>query len=201
MKNRIKLILLFATTIMVCSCNELTKKSNDVEKKVAKTEKANKKNAEDRLKERLKNTQPVNTDELEAWIPKIFGGLTLERTKSLGMYGEDVAMAAWYKRKEDKIILLYIYDAAGPDGTMISDKINVLGTEREYDVEGIQFRSVNVKGRMASQDYTAEKNMTGISFFHNQRFMIKIVTFDYGIEETWSLVDELDFDALDNLIK
>lgn len=201
MKNGIKLILLFAITILVWSCNELPKKSSDTEKKVAKTEKAKKKNAEDGLKERLKNTQPVNTDDLEAWIPKTFGGLSLERTKSLGMYGEDVAMAGWYKRKEDKIIIIYIYDAAGAEGTMISNKINVLGTEPEYDVGGTQFRSVNVKGRMASQDYTAEKNMTGISFFNNQRFMIRIVAFDHSIEETWNLVDELDFNALNNLIK
>ena len=54
---------------------------------------------------------------------------------------------------------------------------------------------------MASQDYTPEKNMTGISFFHKERFMIKIVAFDHSIEDTWNLVDELDFDALDNLVK
>ena len=119
MKNSINRVLLLTLTVIVWSCNELPKKANDIEKKVAMTEKAQKKNAEDRLKERLKNTQPVNTDDLEAWIPKTFGGLSLERTKSLSVYGDDVAMVGWYKRKEDKISLLYIYDAAGPDGTII----------------------------------------------------------------------------------
>lgn len=201
MKNKFTRILLFAMTILLCSCNELPKKSSDVEKKIAKTEKAQKKQAEDNLRERLKNTQPVSANDFEAWIPKILGSLALERTKSLGMYGEDVAMAGWYKRKEDKIIILYIYDAAGPDGTMISDKTNVFGTEREYDVETQQHRSVTVKGKMARQVYETKKNMTIISFFHKKRFMIMLMAHDHNIEETWDLVDELDFKALDKLIK
>jgi hypothetical protein len=201
MKHSVKRILFLALIVIVWSCNELPKKGSDSEKKVAKTEKKAKKNAKKELLEQLKNTKPVDVADLEAWIPKTLGGLSHERTKSLGMYGEDVAMMGWYKRKEDKIIILYIYDAAGPDGTMISNKINVLGTERESDVETQQHRSVNVKGRMARQIYETKANMTTISFFHKKRFMIMITAHDHSVEETWNLVDELDFMALDDLAK
>lgn len=200
MKNSAKLILVFVTTMLSWSCSELPKKGSDTEKKLAKTEKAAKKSAEDNLLARLKNTPPVNVDDLEAWIPKTLGGLSLERTKSHSIFKE-VQMTGFYKRKGDKIITLNITDAAGPNGRMAAEKINVYGTEREYDAEKQQHRAVNVKGRMANQIHETEKNMTIISFFHKKRFMIMIMAHDHSVEETWGLVDELDFKALDNLIK
>ena len=199
MKNNMKLTVLFAMIAILLSCNELPKKDGITKKKVAKTEEAQKKEAAYKLFETLKNTTPINVADLEAWIPKTLGGLSLERTKSHPIFGE-VQMTAFYKRKEDKIINLNITDAAGPNGSMAADKINVYGTEREYDVENQQHRSVNVKGRMARQTYETEKNMTIISFFHKKRFMIMIMAHDHSVEETWNLVDELDFEALDNLI-
>lgn len=198
MKNRIKLILLFAIIAMVWSCNELPKKDNDTKKKVVNTEKMQKKKAEDMLLEQLKKTPPLSSAELEAWLPKTLGGLSLERTKSLSILKE-AQMTGWYKRVNDKIINLSISDAAGPNGEMIASKINVFGTEPESDIGDIQMRSVNVKGRMARQDRSTKKNMTNILFFHNNRFMIKIAAFDHNVDETWALVDELDFEMLDNL--
>ncbi len=200
MKNRIKLMLLLAIATFTWSCNVTAKKENDSEKKVAKSEKAQKKKAEDKLFETLKNTTPINVADLEAWIPKTLGGLSLERAKSHPIFGE-VQITGFYKRKEDKIINLNITDAAGPNGEMAADKINVFGTEREYDVENQQHRSVNVKGRMARQSYVTDKNMTMISFFHKKRFMIMITAHDHNVEETWGLVEELDFGSLDNLME
>lgn len=200
MKNRIKLMLFFAVITITWSCNEISKKEDKSNKSVAKTEKAEKKNATEKLLEDLKNTEPVVEADFEAWIPKTLGELSLERAKSHPIFGE-VQMTGFYKRKEGKIINLSITDAAGPNGEMAADKINVFGTEREYDVENQQHRSVNVKGRMARQSYVTDKNMTTISFFHKKRFMIMITAHDHNVEETWNLVDELDFDDLDNLIK
>lgn len=198
MKNRIKKILLFALTIVVSSCNELPKKVAEIEKKVVKTEKAEKKKEQDILREELKNTTPVNVDHLEALIPKTFGGLSLERTKSNSIFGE-VQMFGFYKREGDKMIQISITDAAGPNGSMAADKIGVLGTERESDTEDIQLRSVNVNGRMARQDYHAKANMTIILFFHKNRFLIMITAHNHNVEETWALVDELNFEMLDKL--
>lgn len=200
MKNRIKLILVFSTSMLTWSCSELPKKGSETLKKIAKTEKAEEKKAENLLLEHLKNTPPLNVEDLEAWIPKTLGGLSLERTKSIAIYKE-AQMTGWYKRMEDKMITLSITDAAGPNGDMFASKINVFGTEPESDAGDIQMRSVNVKGRMARQDRSTEKNMTNILFFHKERFMIKISAFDYSAEETWNLVNELDFKALDTLIK
>ena len=42
--------------------------------------------------------------------------------------------------------------------------------------------------------------MTILNFFHNKRFMIMLMAHDHNVEETWALVDELDFDALDKLV-
>jgi hypothetical protein len=109
-------------------------------------------------------------------------------------------MFGWYKRVEDKMITLSITDAAGPNGSIAADKINILGTEPESDVGDIQMRSVKVKGRMARQDYHAKGNMTILIFFHKNRFMIMLTAHDHNVEETWELVDELDFDALDKLM-
>jgi len=128
------------------------------------------------------------------------GGLSLERTKSHSLFGE-VQMFGWYKRVDDKMIQLSITDAAGPNGSMAADKIGVLGTEPESDAGDIQMRSVNVKGRMARQDYHAKGNMTIIIFFHKKRFMIMITAHDHSVEKTWALVDELNFETLDKLIK
>lgn len=200
MKNRTSLMLLLAITALTWSCKETTKKENDSNKSAAKTEKAENKDATQKLLEDLKNTAPVNDADLENWIPKTIGGLSLERTKSYPIFGE-VQMTGTYKREGDKMITLSITDAAGPNGTMAAEKINVFGTEREYDAETQQHRSVNVKGRMARQSYVTDKNMTMISFFHKKRFMIMITAHDHSVEETWNLVDELDFAMLDNLIK
>ncbi len=199
MKNCIKLILFFALTTLTWSCNEALKKGSDSEKEVAKTQKAEKKNAEEKLLEKLIHTEPVDQANLEAWLPKTLGGLSLERARSFSLFKE-AQMTGSYKRLGDKMITLSITDAAGPQGGMVASKINVFGTEPESDVETIQHRSVNVKGRMARQDYETEKNMTILHFFHKQRFMIMITAHDYNIEETWSLVDELDFEVLDNLM-
>ena len=201
MRTNITLISLFAIAMLSWSCKETPKETSDPQKEVAKAKKVEKKNAEDQMLERLRNTPPVNVADLEAWFPKTLGGLSLERRKSMPGYKDLSQMTGWYKREGDKIIILYITDAAGPDGDIIANKINVLGTEPESDVGGIQLRSVNVKGRMARQDYVAEKNTTNIIFFHNKRFLIKIMAFDFSIEETWDLVDELNFEALDNLIE
>lgn len=199
MKIIIKPIFALSLTFLVWSCNETPKKAEVDGEKTAKTEKAEKKNTQNQLLERLKKTTPVNADDLEAWIPKTLGGLSLERTKSHSIFGE-VQMMGTYKRKEDKMITLIITDAAGPDGGIAADKINVYGTEREYDIENQQHRSVNVKGRMARQSYVTDKNMTTLLFFHKKRFMIMITAHDHNVEETWGLVDELDFNALDKLI-
>lgn len=200
MKKKIKLILLFAMTTMVWSCNELPKKDSNARKKVAKIEKTERKNAEDKMLERLRNTSPVKVADLEAWFPKTLEGLSLERTKSMPGYNL-AQLTGWYQRAGEKMIILYITDAAGPDGDIIANKINVLGTEPESDVGDIQMRSVTVKGRAARQDYKTKDNFTNILFFHNQRFMIKIMAYDHNVEETWRLVDELDFNTLDNLIQ
>ncbi|MFK7814202.1 MAG: hypothetical protein AB8B59_17020 [Maribacter sp.] len=199
-KINIKLGLLLVITAIIWSCNELPKKERNLKKQTAKTEKAIKKEAQDKLYKRLRKTKPIDVAELETWTPKTLGGLSLERTKRHSIFGE-VQMIGFYKRKGDKIINLNITDAAGPNGEMAADKINVFGTEREYDVENQQHRSVNVKGRMARQSYVTDKNMTMISFFHKKRFMIMITAHDHSVKETWGLVDELDFNALDNLTK
>lgn len=201
MKNGMKLILLFAMVTIIWSCNETPKKDVAIEKKAAKTEKAEKKNSEAQMLEELENTQPVNADDLEAWMPKTLGGLSLERTKSSPIFPGEVRMNGWYKRVGDKMITLSVADAAGPSGGMSASKISLLGTEREYDTEAQQHRSVNVKGRMAAQVYHTEANMTLIMFFHKKRFMLMLTAHDHDVEETWGLVDELDFNALDNLIK
>jgi len=193
-------MLFLAITALTWSCKEATKKENDSNKSVVKTEKAENKDATQKLLEDLKNTAPVNDADLETWFPKTLGGLSLERTKSYSIFGE-VQMTGTYKREGDKMITLSITDAAGPNGTMAAEKINVFGTEREYDAETQQHRSVNVKGRMARQSYVTDKNMTMVSFFHKKRFMIMITAHDHSVEETWGLVDELDFAMLDNLIK
>jgi len=70
------------------SCNETTKNNSDAPKVVARTKKVKKKNVEEKLKERLKNAQPVALDDLEAWIPKTLGGLSIERTKSISIFNE-----------------------------------------------------------------------------------------------------------------
>lgn len=200
MKSRIKLISLLVIVAFVCSCKEQTKKVGNTEKKIVKTEKAQKKKAEELLLENLRKTTPVNVENLESWMPKTLGGLSLERTKSAPIFGE-VQMTGFYKRQGDKILTLNITDVAGPKAEMAADKINVYGTEREFDVEAQQHRSVNVKGRMARQLHDTEKNMTIITFFHKKRFMIMVMAHNHSVEETWNLVDELDFETLDNLTK
>jgi len=110
-------------------------------------------------------------------------------------------MTGWYEREGYKAIVLSVSDAAGSNGEMIASKVNVFGTEPDSDAGDIQMRSVNVKGRIARQDRSIEKNMTNILFFHNKRFMIKISAFDYSADETWALVDELNFDALERLVE
>jgi len=97
------------------------------------------------------------------------------------------------------MIILGITDAAGPNAKMAASKINQFGLEPESDLGNHQLRSVKVKGRMVRQDYQTEKNFTMILFFHKKRFMIQISAFDHTPDETWNLVDELDFTALDNL--
>ena len=148
----------------------------------------------------LRNTKPVNVDDLKSWMPKTLGGLTLERTKATPIFGE-VQMTGFYKRKGDKIITLNITDAAGPKADMAASKINVYGTEPEYDVEPLQLRSVNVKGWMARQSYNTEKNVTILLFFHKKRFMIMLTAHDYSVDETWNIVDELDFEKLSELAR
>lgn len=201
MKNRIVLFLLFLITIFSWSCNEASKKTKDTEKKINKTANVKKKNVEAELLERLKNTTPANADDLAAWIPKTLGGLSLERTKSLAFQKDQSQMTGFYKRAGNKIINLQITDAAGSGGEIVANKIYVFGTEPDSNAGSIQSRSVNVNGRMARQDQNIEEKMINILFFHNKRFMIKISAFDYTVEQTWALVDELDFMALDALIE
>lgn len=202
MKNRLKLILLLVMATIAWSCNETAKKDGDSQKEVAKTKKAEKKNKQDELLERLKNTAPVNVADLEAWLPKVLGGVPLNFSKPGPplFRNSSQIMGNYLDEGSKKSILLLILDTAGPEGEMYASKNNMYGRlKTNIDVDGMVMRSVSVKDIGAEQTYIQKKNNTQLLFAKHERFMIKVIASNFNVEETWALVDELNFKTLNSL--
>lgn len=195
--------MLLGVLMTVISCGEIPKKQLDskVDKTLKVDSSPSKAKSQDKHSEKLKNGRPISNSALESWFPKTLGGLDLERTRPIPLLKGQTQVAGFYKRKGDKLITLTVSDAAGPEGSVFADKIGIYGNEPDSNEGNIQLRSVNVKGRLARQDYNTETNATTISFFHDSRFLIKIAALGHSTDEAWALADELNFEALDKVVE
>lgn len=203
MKNNLLLILIFAIITLVSSCDGISKKGSPTEKEMVTSGKmTTKKNKQDELLENLKKTSPINYAALEAWLPKNLGGLPLDFSKpgpSLFKNSSQI-MGNYLDEQSKKSILLLVLDTAGPKGNSYASKNKSYGSlKTDMEVDGMVMKSVTVKDIGAEQTYIPKKNNTQLSLAIRDRFMIKIVANNFNVEETWALVDELDFKALHHL--
>jgi len=112
-------------------------------------------------------------------------------------------LARYDDLKAKKLIGLNILDAAGPEGWSFCDQIAEHRKVRpDKDEGGLEMRTgFKVKDWSVRQSYMPEKNYTSISFFHEERIMIRLTASQFTVEESWDLIGELDFQALSALTK
>ncbi|QCX01592.1 hypothetical protein FGM00_16290 [Aggregatimonas sangjinii] len=203
MKNSIQLISILSILVLVCACNGTSKKESPVKKEMVANDKmAGKNNKQDDFLENLKHTSPLNYSVLEAWLPKGLGGLPLDFSKpgpSLFKNSSQI-IGNYLDEQSKKSILLLVLDTAGPEGNGYASKNKSYGRlKTDMEVDGMVMKSVSVGDVGAEQTYIPKKNNTQLSFAKHDRFMIKVVANNFNVEETWSFINELDFEALRNL--
>ena len=192
---------------LVLSCADSAKKTQNATSENSSKAKTNIEKIDPfkKRQEELKRMEPISFESLKSWLPSTLGGLPLKSAKSLfpmfegqaevrGVYGEP-------GMKEN--ISLILMDAAGPHGDSFSNQIQEFKKEiPDKEVDGIQMKSaLKVKNWFVRQDYNSNVDQTHISFFHDERVMIKLVASNFNVEESWDLIGELDFRKLSELAK
>jgi len=204
MKNSIQILGLIVLFFTAIACGDRDKKSASNDK--APTTKKKELNKFEKRIEVLKTIEPVAYEDLEAWLPQSWGDLSLTKVKPFfAMFDGQTNLRADYVNKVNGQLGAYLVlmDAAGPKGTSFAWEIEEHQTKTpDVNAKGTEIKSaVRVKDWYARQAYTKDKNITQISFFHKDRIMIKLVASDLNVEESWDLIEKLDFNELSELIK
>lgn len=213
------LALMMALSSLVSCTGDLKEKIRKTKQNVSNistiTEKA--REAKEDI-ENLKDAVPLTNEELKSWLPESVG--SSERTGfkvGTAGYANVASIEGTYKKKAeaasdltdrqkgeviDKKLMLNIVDGAGPSGSMM---IAGLGMTAKMDMElkdeYKHTQAVNKNGIRAQQTFHINRNETALQFVYNKRFGVFVNGINMDPDETWEMVEKLDFEELENLTK
>ncbi len=202
MRNAIQILSVIILLFAVISCGHSDKKSAPEDK--ARTTRKKELNKFEKRVAVLKTIEPVVYEDLKAWFPKQLDGLPLTETKPFyPMFDGQINVQATYgKLTDEKSSTLTLMDAAGPKGSSFATEIEEHQEKLpDLNAKGMEYNyAVEVRDWYARQVYAKDKKITQISFFHDDRMFIKLMSKGYTLEESWDLIGDLDFKALSKLI-
>ena len=202
MKNNQLRFLISMCFILAISCGEKKKtKSDNVsiseEKKVTDYVKEAKENIS--TKNKLEETTPITSEELDEWIPNNIAGL--ERTTYLTDINPKLeifmAKAKYTTPSSKKSLDITFMDGAGERGSKaIGPYLNLENLYKD-ETTNQGFQKVISKNNMVIvQKYRKQGDKFILEFAPKDRYAIKIETESFSEEELWDAVDYFNFDKL-----
>ena len=202
MKNNQLRFLISMCFILAISCGEKKKtKSDNVsiseEKKVTDYVKEAKENIS--TKNKLEETTPITSEELDEWIPNKIAGL--ERTTYLTDINPKLeifmAKAKYTTPSSKKSLDITFMDGAGERGSKaIGPYLNLENLYKD-ETTNQGFQKVISKNNMVIvQKYRKQGDKFILEFAPKDRYAIKIETESFSEEELWDAVDYFNFDKL-----
>lgn len=160
--------------------------------------------------EKLKDAIPLTNEELKQWLPESLKGwkrtsFGVGKTGYMNMASIEGSFTKEIEHESDKGQMetvkqkfsVSIVDGAGPTGSLMIAGLGMAGKmDMEEETEYKHSKGVEANGIEARQTFHKKRNETALQFVYKKRFGVMIRGVKMSPEETWSMLEKLDFDGL-----
>lgn len=150
----------------------------------------------------LTDVSPISVEELEAWLPKTLGGMSLTSSQPGSMSRSGISgIAATYGNPYEKSIKLLLTDCAGEQaGAMglAGSFRRLMDQNIDRDTEMGYAKTVTNKGVKAIEYYNSDTDSYKMENFYGDRFSIELSSTQISGEGAWEAFHSLPLDKLLN---
>lgn len=160
--------------------------------------------------EKLKDATPLTNEELKTWLPESLEGWQRSGFKvGTTGYMNVASIEGTYKTEEqsktdmhdgqmiEKKLTINVIDGAGPSGSMMIAGLGMASKmDMEQEDEWKHTQSVERNGILAQQTFHKKQKETALQFVYNKRFGVMINGVNLNPDETWRMVQKIDFEQL-----
>jgi hypothetical protein len=162
---------------------------------------------------KLKDAKPLTNEELKEWLPESLGGwqrsgfkvgttgymhvASIEGTYKIGKGEVSNEIDLQDGEVVEKKLTINIIDGAGPSGSMIIAGLGMASKmDMEEETEYKHTQGVTINGIRAQQTFHKIKRKTALQFVYENRFGVMVNGVNLDPNETWAMLENLDFEDL-----
>lgn len=150
----------------------------------------------------LTDVSPISVEELEAWLPKTLGGMTLTSSAPGSMSRSGISgIAATYGDPYEKSFQLSLTDCAGEQASAMGfagSFRRLMNQNIDRDTEMGYAKTVTNKGVKAIEYYNSDTDSYKIENFYGDRFSIELSSTQISREGAWEAFHSLPLNKLLN---
>lgn len=150
----------------------------------------------------LTDISPISVEELEAWLPKTLGGMSLTSSAPGSMSHSGISgIAATYGNPYEKSVKLLLTDCAGEQASamgLAGSFRRLMNQNIDENTEMGYQKTVTNKGVKAIENYNSDTDSYEIANFFGDRFSINLSSTRINLEEAWQAFHSLPLDKLLN---
>lgn len=150
----------------------------------------------------LTDISPISVEELEAWLPKTLGGMSLTSSALGSMSHSGISgIAATYGNPYEKSVKLLLTDCAGEQASamgLAGSFRRLMNQNIDENTEMGYQKTVTNKGVKAIENYNSDTDSYEIANFFGDRFSINLSSTRISREAAWEAFHSLPLDKLLN---
>lgn len=150
----------------------------------------------------LTDISPISVEELEAWLPKTLGGMSLTSSAPGSMSRSGISgIAATYGNPYEKSVKILLTDCAGKQASamgLAGSFRRLMNKNLDRDTEMGYEKTVTNKGVKVIESYNSDTDSYQFTNFYGDRFSIDLSSTRISREEAWEAFHSLPLDKLLN---